>query len=128
MYIINEHIQVYNVWVNGRDKENTNNHFPIDCNIDNYNIWHTDLKKAVDDYFNVVINDADDENGLYSEIYVDYHVALYSIDIDIEEFKRMYKMEFDITNDKVQDIIPYYVDYNFNVVAERIGHFKEVSI
>ena len=35
---ISGHIQVYNIWVNGRDINDTNQHFPIDCNVNTNDI------------------------------------------------------------------------------------------
>jgi len=122
MKAINEHIQVYAIWVNGRDIEDINQSFPVNTNIDT-NIWHSDFKKAVKDYFNAKVKDSEGEYGCYSEIYKDYHVGLFSIDINIKEFENKFDLDFDINNEDVQDIIPNYVNYDFNVVAERIGKF-----
>lgn len=122
MEIVNGHIQVYNVWVNGRDIEDVNMHYPIDCNIENYNNWHCDLKKATRDYFEANVKDVCND-GLNSDIYQDYHVALYSIDINVKDFENMFDLDFNMDDDNVQEMIPYYVNYDFNVVAERIDNF-----
>jgi hypothetical protein len=125
METIQGHIQVYSVWVNGRVIEDINQHFPVNCNILNYDNWHNDFKQATKDYFGAKVKDSDDDYGFYSEIYKDYHVALYSININIREFENKFDLKFDIENEEVQEMIPYYVDYDFNVVAERIGKFKK---
>ena len=121
MKTINGHIQVYNVWVNGRDMFDKNQHFPIDSNVERE--WHTDFKLASSDFLNAVANE-ESEHGMYCEIFKDYHVCLYSIDINVKDFENMFDLNFDLNDDRVQEMIPYYVDYNLNVVAERIAKFK----
>jgi hypothetical protein len=120
---IYNNIQVYNVWVNGRSIEDVDQHFPVNTNIDRN--WNSNLKQAVKDYFNAKVNDCDSEDGFYSEIYQDYIVTLFSIDINIDEFEKKYQIKFDIDNEQVQELIPYYCDYNLNTVAERISKFKK---
>lgn len=52
MKAINGHIQVYNVWVNGRDIDDENQHFPIDSNTEQE--WHCNFKRATADFFGCV--------------------------------------------------------------------------
>ena len=114
-------IQVYNVWVNGRSIDDVDQHFPIDTNIDRH--WYSDFKKATQEYFKAkALPDKHYENP--KEIFQDYVVTLFSIDIDIKKFEKKYNLKFNIENDDVQDMIPYYVNYGFNTVAERICKFK----
>ena len=127
MKTVNGHIQVYNIWVNGRDIEDNNQHYPIDNNIEDNNVWHNNLKKAVTDFENVVIEDRNITDGLYSDIYSDYHVAFYSIDINVKEFENMFDLDFDLDDDRVQEMIPYYVNYDFNVVTEKVCKFKNIQ-
>ena len=112
---VNGFIQVYNLWANGRDIDNLDMEFPIFPNDGgDYHNWHTDLKKAVKDFFGVKIKDSDSENGFYTLTYKDYHVTLFSIDV-----------KFDFENDDIQELISNYVNYDFNTVAERISKFKK---
>lgn len=120
MNVINDHIQVYSVWVNGRFDEN--NHYPINSNVKSD--WHVDFKKAVDDYFNVIVADGDDEIKDYSKEYMDYIVILFSIDMCVSEFENLFDIKFDINDDRVQELIPDFANYGFNVTAERIGLFN----
>lgn len=118
---MSNNVIVYSLWVSGREIDNRDQHYPIDpYNYENTHEWSTDFKKVVDGYFNAEVRDSDSEQGKYSEIFEDYIVILFSIDINIEKFENM----FDIDNEDVQDLIPYYVDYDFNTVAERISKFK----
>jgi hypothetical protein len=48
-------------------------------------------------------------------------------DIDVEKFEQEYEMEFDLSSDEVQEAIPYYDDYKFTCVAERIAKFKKIK-
>lgn len=123
MKTVNGHIQVYAIWVNGRDIEDEDQHFPIDSNVDLDFEWISDFKTAANSYLSCEAKE-ENENGFYCDIYKDYHVALYSIDINVEEFENMFDLDFDIENDDVQESIPYYVDYDFNTVAEKIKEFK----
>ena len=116
MKIINGHRQVYCVWVNGRDIIYEEQHFPIDSNIDRE--WHGDFKRAVDEYENVIITEKN-KNGYYK----DAHVVLYSININVDKFERTRGIKFDLSNDKVIELIPYYSDYDFNIVAEKLIKF-----
>jgi hypothetical protein len=119
---INGYVQVYQVWISGRDINDNNQHHPIvNENVDKY--WHTDFKQASEDYINVIVNNKD-KHGLYSDIYKDYIVQLFSIDINIEDFENTYNLEFDLNNEYVQEAIPYYVDYDFHTVAERVSNFN----
>lgn len=115
------HIQVYNVWVNGRDIEDVDQHFPINSNVDRK--WHSDFKKASQDYLSAKAEN-ECEQGFNDEIFQDYQVILFSIDIDIDKFQDMFDLDFDLENDDVLEMIPYYCDYDFNVVAERIEKFE----
>lgn len=124
METINGHIQVYTVWVNGRDIDDVNQHFPVNCNIENYGNWHCNIKQAVNDYYDVEVYDIEGDEGLYSDIYQDIHIALYSIDINVKDFESKFDLNFDLDDVNTQEMIPYYVDYDFNVVAERIDIFK----
>ncbi len=119
MKTVNGHIQVYSIWINGREKGNTDNHYPIDSDIHFPREWSTDLRKSVSLYSVILPNIEEDDK----EIYEDYHVALYSIDINVNDFESMFDMKFDIEDDNVQGMIPHYVDYDFNTVAERTGTF-----
>ena len=123
---VNGFIQVYNLWANGRDIDNLDMEFPIFPNDGgDYHNWHTDLKKAVKDFFGVKIKDSDSENGFYTLTYKDYHVTLFSIDVNIKEFEEMFDVKFDFENDDIQELISNYVNYDFNTVAERISKFKK---
>ena len=113
-----DNIQVYSIWVNGRLKEDTGQHFPLDTTLDPSREWGADLSKAVKDYYNVKPTEADTDN------FQDYTVILFSIDIDVNKFAEMFAITFDIDSEDTQEMIPYYVDYDFNVVAERIELFK----
>jgi hypothetical protein len=115
-------VQVYNVWVNGRDKNDVDQHFPVNNNLDRN--WHTDFKQAAMDYFKAKVRDCEGKFGLYSEIYQDYIVTLYSFEVEPVKFKEKFGLEFDLSDEQVQELVPYYVDYNFNTVAERISKFK----
>lgn len=110
------YVQVYNVWVNGRDADDLDQHYPIDTNINRD--WHSDFKKATEDYFNAKSLKMCDEL-----VYQDYQVSLFSIDINIEAFEEMFGLKWDLTDDNVLEMIPYYKDYDFNTVAERIAKF-----
>ena len=119
---INGYVQVYQVWVSGRDINDNNQHYPIaNENVDKD--WHTDFKQASEDYLNVTVNN-ENKHGLYSNVYKDYIVQLFSIDINIEDFENTYNLEFDLNNEHVQEAIPYYVDYDFHTVAERVSNFN----
>ena len=119
MKAVNGHVQVYSIWINGREKGNTDNHFPIDSDVTFQREWSMDLSTSVALYKHILPEIGEDER----ESFQDYHVALYSIDINVENFENMFEMKFDIEDDNVQEMIPYYVDYDFNTVAERIGNF-----
>ena len=56
----------------------------------------------------------------HKEIYQDYIKTLYSININIEKFENMFGLIFDINHETSQESIPYYVDYDFNTVAEDL--------
>ena len=113
------HIQVYNVWINGRVKNDVDQHFPIDSTHERN--WHSDFKQASTDYLSAQAVNVEDNS--YKDIFQDYYVCLYSIDIDINKFQNMFDLNFDLDNEDVQEMIPYYVDYDLNVVAERIAQF-----
>jgi hypothetical protein len=122
---IYNHVIVYCLWINGRSCDDVDQHFPIESyNVKDRNLWQTDFKKVTQDYFKAKVKDSDDPNGYYTEIYQDYTVILFSIDIDVDKFEKHYNLKFDIENDDVQDYIPYYVNYDFNTVAERIAKFS----
>lgn len=114
-------IQVYSIWVNGRDCDDENQHFPIDsnCEID----WHMDFNRAYKDYTGCFASDSTSEGIWNSEIYSDYIVILYSIDIEITKFENMFDLDFDINCDECQEMMPYYCDYDLNTVAEKIKKF-----
>jgi len=125
---IYNNVIVYCLWVNGRLIEDVDQHFPIDSyNVKDTNIWHSDFKKATQDFFKAKVKDSDSEHGYHTEIFQDYSVCLYSIDIDIEEFENRFDLTFNLEDDDVQECIPYYINYEFNTVAERIGKFKKVN-
>ena len=117
-------VQVYNVWVNGRDINDVDQHYPIDTNVDR--VWHSDFKQAYKDFYSAknLEGNTDDFGEAY---YKDYSVVLYVIDIDVEKFEQEYEMEFDLSSDEVQEAIPYYDDYKFTCVAERIAKFKKIK-
>ena len=117
-------VQVYTIWVNGRAIEDTDQHFAIDCDLGIIRDWTDRLSWIVSLYSTVEAKRGDGEYGSYTDIFEDYHVALYSIDIDVADFEAMFDLDFDLKCDEVQDMIPYYVDYDFNVVAERIAKFN----
>ena len=116
---------VYCLWINGRLIENLDQHFPIESyNVKDTNVWHSDFKKATQDYFKAKVKNSDSEYGFHSEIFQDYSVNLFSIDIDIKEFENKFNLKFNLDDDDVQVCIPYYINYKFNTIAERIGNFK----
>ena len=113
-------VQVYNVWVNGRSVEDVDQHYPIDNTVER--AWHNDFNKAVKD-FNTAKATESNKNDFGEEYFKDYSVVLYVIDIDVEKFEQEYEMEFDLSSDEVQEAIPYYDNYEFTCVAERIAIF-----
>jgi|TARA_R110002167_G_scaffold244932_1_gene450398 hypothetical protein len=117
-------VQVYNVWVHGRSLDDVDQQFPIDANVDSHGNWHNDFSKAYEDYFKAEVKDECEEYILNSTIFEDYIVTLYVIDVDVEKFEKEYGMKFDLENDDVQEAIPYYDDYKFTTVAERISKFN----
>lgn len=126
---VDGHVIVYSIWVNGRLFEDTNQHFPIFPKDEKIivNVWHDNFKKASSDYHKIKIADeyiGDGGVNYNSEIFLDYHVCLYSIDVNVNEFEEMFNIKFDLKNDKVQEAIPYYVNYELSVVAERVDNFK----
>ena len=114
-------VQVYNVWVNGRDINDADQHYPIDSNVDRE--WHSDFNRAYKDYFGCFAPDITEKGDWNSEIFQDYSVILYSIDIDVEKFEKEYDLKFNLENQEVQEMIPYYDDYKFNTVAEKTVKF-----
>ena len=91
------HMQVYSVWVSGRDIDDNDQHFPIimeDCHE-----WTNNLKGAVKLYNSVKVSDVG-EFGLNSEIYRDYIVILFSIDINVKEFENRFDLDFDIEDER----------------------------
>jgi hypothetical protein len=116
-----ENIIVYCVWVNGRDIDDENQHFPIDTNVEGD--WHSDFKRAFTDYYGAIGFEYDEFGDASNDLYKDYIVILFSININIEKFENMFDLDFDIDNDDVQEMIPYYINYDFNIVAERISEF-----
>ena len=117
-------IQVYNVWVHGRSLDDVDQQFPINTNIDSHGNWHSDFKKAYKDFFDAKVKDNDGDYGYYSEIFQDYIATLYVIDVDVKKFEKEYGIKFDLENGDVQEAIPYYDNYNFTTVAERISKFN----
>ena len=115
---INGHLQVYSVWIHGREY-GLKNEFAFEIAE-----WSTDFRSATEKYFNTEVKDSDSKDGYYTEIYKDCHIILFSIDIDVKEFEKMFGIKFDMNNEKCLDCIPYYCDYDFNTVAERITKFK----
>ena len=116
-------IQVYNVWVNGRSTGDVDQQYPIDTNINRE--WHTDLKQATKDFYNAKSEEKDIKTDFGDLIYQDYQVNLYSIDIDVAKFEDKFDLDFDIEDENTQEMIPYYVDYDFSNVAERVALFHE---
>lgn len=114
-------VQVYNIWVNGRCIDDIDQHFPINTNIERE--WHNDFKQAYKDFFNAK-NLEGNVDDFGKPFYQDYIVTLYSIDIDVEKFEKMFDLKFNLEDDDVQEMIPYYEDYKFNTVVERICKFK----
>jgi hypothetical protein len=113
-------IQVYNVWVNGRDINDIDQHYPIDNTVERR--WHSNFKQAYKDFYSA--KNLEGNKTEFGDVYYkDYSVVLYVIDVDIEKFEKDYEMKFDLNNDEVQEAIPYYDNYNFTCVAERIGKF-----
>jgi hypothetical protein len=111
-------IQVYTIWVNGRDINDVDQHFPIDTNVERE--WTTDFKKAYKDFYKAK---ATGEN--YDDIFQDYMVTLFSFDIDLDKFKEMYDLDFDFENENIDDLITNFVNYDFNTVCERVVNFKK---
>lgn len=125
--IDHNYVQVYKVEVYGRSKEDSEQHFPIDSKLVTDG-WHTDLYKAVEEFKSVKICDCKkDENYMlsYSDIYQDYIVQLFSLDININEFETVTGLVFDLKYYDIQEALEYYVDFKFNTVAERIDDFIE---
>lgn len=116
-----ENIQVYSVWVNGRDIHNINDHYPINSNVERD--WHSDFKRAFTDYYGAIGFEYDEFGNASIDLYRDYIVTLFSIEINIKKFENLFDLDFNIDDERVQDMIPYYVDYEFNTVAERIESF-----
>lgn len=114
-------VQVYNVWVNGRSIDDVDQQFPIDSNVDRE--WYTDFDRAYKDYFGCFAPDITNDGDWNSEIFQDYSVVLYSIDIDIDKFEAQFELKFDIECSECQEMIPYYDDYKFNTVAEKTIKF-----
>lgn len=116
-------IQVYTIWVNGRRMDDVDQHFPVETNVER--IWHSDFKKASDDFFNAMAIEEDgDDLGL---VFQDYIVTLFCIDIDVNKFQEDFGIDFDLEGDAVQDAIPYYCDYDFTTVAERVCEFNTLT-
>jgi hypothetical protein len=111
-------VQLYSVWVNGRSIENVDQHFPLTNNVER--TWYNHFSLAVKDFYRARVLKKD----FYPECFQDYIVTLFVIEIDIPDFEDKYKIKFDLFNEDFQELIPYYVDYNFNTVAERITKFK----
>lgn len=114
-------VQVYNVWVNGRSIDDVDQHYPIDSNVERE--WHTDFDKAYKDFTGAFAPNMTNDGDWNEEIFQDYAVTLFSIDIDVEKFEKEYDLKFDINDENVQEMIPYYDDYKFNTVAEKILKF-----
>ena len=114
-------IQVYNIWANGRSYDDLDQQYPVDSNCER--IWHDDFEKASQEYLNVIVKNKTVEGDFNDEIFQDCQVNLYSIDIDVKKFKNMFNLNFDLKNQKVQEMIPYYNDYDFSNVAEKIIKF-----
>lgn len=114
-------VQVYNVWVNGRSIDDVDQHFPIDSNVDRE--WHNDFDQAYKDYVGCFAPNITNDGNWNEEIFQDYSVVLFSIDIDVDKFEKQYDLKFDLTDDRVQEMIPYYDDYKFNTVAEKTVKF-----
>ena len=119
-------MQVYNVWVHGRSLDDVDQQFPIETNIDSHGNWHNDFHKAYADFTKAYVKNESEEYVFNDEIFQDYIVTLYVIDIDVEKFEKEYDMKFDLENDDVQEAIPYYNDYKFTTVAERISEFSNM--
>jgi hypothetical protein len=115
---INGNLQVYSVWVHGREY-GLKNEFAFEITE-----WTNNFKSALDKYFNTEIKDSDLEGGYYTEIYKDCHIILFSIDINVKEFEKKFGIKFDMNNEDCIECIPYYCNYDFNTVSERITKFK----
>ena len=118
MKVINGNVQVYSVWIHGREY-GLKNEFAFEITD-----WSNDFKSTTEKYFNAEIKDSDSKDGYYTEIYKDCHVVLFSVDINLKDFKKMFGIKFDINNNDCIDCIPYYCNYEFNTVAERVCKFK----
>ena len=112
-----KYVQLYNVWVNGFELIEPEQQFPVSTNIDRE--WGDDLQGAVDDYFKAKGYHDDPSDPVFDR----YIVDLFSIEIDVEKFENETGLKFDLTDDRVQELAPYHVDYKFNTVAERTDNF-----
>jgi len=113
-------VQIYLIWVNGRSIEDVDQHFPIDSNVERN--WTDDFKKAVKNFYKAKsINDKDYPDR--KEVFQDYVVTLFSFSLNVDEFEKWSGIMFDIKSDEVQDLIPDFTKYEFNVVAEKIMQF-----
>lgn len=112
-----KHVQVYNVWVNGYELSDPDQQFPVNTNIERE--WGDDLRQAVDDYFNARGYHDDPEEPVFDR----FIVTLFSFEVDVEKFENETGLDFDLSDERVQECLPYHVDYDFNVVAERTDNF-----
>ena len=110
-------VQLYNVWVNGYELTEPEQQFPVNTNIERE--WGDDLKEAVNDYFRAKGYHDDPKEPVFDR----YIVNLFSIEIDVEKFETETELKFDLTDERVQELVPYHVDYNFSNVAERTDNF-----
>ena len=110
-------IQVYIIWVNGRDANDIDQHYPINTNIERE--WTNDFKKAYKEFYKAKSFESND-----SEVFQDYVVTLFNYDIDLDKFKEMYGFDFDMNHEYIQELISNFVNYDFNTVCERIETFK----
>ena len=123
----NKYVQVYNVWVLGRLLGDVDQQLPIKTNIDSMGNWHKDFHKAYADFINADVKNESAENVFNDEIFRDYIVTLFVIDIDVERFEEEYGIKFDLSSDEVQESIPYYDDYKFTTVSERVSEFSNMQ-
>lgn len=112
---------VYCIWINGRASEDVDQHYPIDSNLEDERVWTNDFKKTYKDFYSAKSTLSKFEND---NCFQDYIVQLFSLDIDIDKFEKEYGLKFNINKDEVQESIAYFVNFNFNLVCERIVKFK----
>lgn len=107
-------IQVYSIWASGRSIDDLNQQYPINTNINTHH-WGNCLKTAVNDFYKCKETEEDPD---IEEVYQDYVVILFSVEIDKEEIKKQYDVDFDAE------------DFNLDsqIVQEAISYFRTMIL